>query len=61
MHGVLCSLVIAQDPIGDREATVAVGVDELAEGDVVASSRSFHQWRPHGPLVCDARYWALHH
>ena len=47
LHGVLGRLDVAQDPIRDREATVAVGVDELAEGDVVASPRPFHQRCPH--------------
>ena len=47
LHGVLGRLVVAQDPVRDREASVTVGVDELAEGDVVAPPRSFHQRCPH--------------
>src|SRR4029079_7262977 len=47
LDGVLRSLGIAQDPIRDGEAQVAVEVDELAESDVVAVLRSLDQPRPH--------------
>ena len=54
LHGVLGGFVIAQDPIRDREAAVAVGIDELAEGDVVALPRSFHQRSSHLDASCAA-------
>ncbi len=48
LHGVLGPLDIAQDPVGDGVAAVTVQVEELREGDVVASACSFEQPRSHG-------------
>jgi 4-hydroxy-2-oxoheptanedioate aldolase len=55
LDGVLGPLGIAQDPIGDGVAEVAVQVDELREGDVVTLSRPFDQPRPHGRFSSGAR------
>ena len=48
LDGVLGPLGIAEDPVGDRVAQVAVEVDQLGEGDVVAIPRPLDQPRPHG-------------
>ena len=55
LDGVLRPLRIAQDPIRDRVAQVAVEVDELREGDVVALACPFDQPRPHGRYSSGAR------
>jgi hypothetical protein len=47
VDGILCTFRIAQDPVGDRVAQVAVQVDEVGEGDVIALARPFGQPRPH--------------
>ena len=47
LDGVLGPLDIAKDPIRNGVETVAVEIDELLEGDVVASSCPFDQPRPH--------------
>jgi hypothetical protein len=47
LHRVLGSFDIAQDPIRDGEAQVAVQVDQLRERDIVAALGSFDQPRPH--------------
>ena len=55
LDGVLGPFRIAKDPIRDRVAQVAVEVDELAEGDIVAVSRPFDQPRPHVRYSSGAR------
>jgi hypothetical protein len=47
LDGVLGPLDIAKDPIRDGVATVAVQIDELLEGDIVARLCPFDQPRPH--------------
>ena len=60
LNGILGLLRVAKDPVRDRIAEVAVKVDELTEGDVVALLRPFDQPRPHLRLSLGARPWALH-
>ena len=55
LDGVLCTLGIAKDPIRDREAQVAVEVDELGEGDIVTLPCPFDQPRPHVRVSSGAR------
>ena len=59
LDGVLGAFDIAKDPVRDRVALVAVQVDELGEGDVVALPGPFDQPRPHEAASSGAR-WALH-
>ena len=47
VDGVLRPFRIAKDPVGDAIAQVAVEVDELGEGGIVALARPFDQPRPH--------------
>jgi hypothetical protein len=56
---VLCPLRVAQDPICDRVAQVAVEVDQFGEGDIVALPCLLDQPRPHERYSSGAR-WALH-
>ena len=55
LDGVLGPLRVAQDPIRDRVAQVAVEVDQLREGDVVALACQFDQPRPHERYSSGAR------
>lgn len=51
LHGVLCSIGIAKDPICDAKASAAVEVDERLEGEFIASSCPFdHPYRHGAPL-----------
>ena len=50
LDGVLGAFDIAKDPVRDGVAPIAVEVDELREGDVVASLCSLDQPRSHGRL-----------
>ena len=47
LNGVLGPLDIAKDPKRDGVATVAVEIDELPEGDIVAIACPFDQTRAH--------------
>ena len=58
LDGVLCPLRIPQDPVRDRVAEVAVEVDQLREGDVVALACPFDQPRPHWRYSSGARMGA---
>jgi 2-keto-3-deoxy-L-rhamnonate aldolase RhmA len=55
LDGVLGPLRIAQDPVGDAVAEVAVEVDQFREGDIVAVPCPFDQPRPHGRYSSGAR------
>jgi hypothetical protein len=58
LDGILRSFRIAQDPVRDGVAHVAIEVDEFREGAVVAIPRSFDQSRPHVRHSSDARVGA---
>ncbi|MEA2549270.1 MAG: hypothetical protein QOE42_1868 [Chloroflexota bacterium] len=47
LDGVLGAFDIAKDPVRDGVALVAVQVDQLPEGDIVAVAGLFDQPRPH--------------
>src|SRR5688572_1542255 len=55
LDGVLCPLRVAQDPICDRVAQVAVEVDQLGESGIVAVPCLFDQPRPHERYSSGAR------
>ena len=61
LDGVLRSFRIPEDPIRDRIAQVAVQVDELLEGDIVAVACPLDQPRPHVRYSSGARIGRFTH
>jgi len=60
LDGVLRPLRIPDDPVCDCAAAVTFQVDELGEGDIIATLRPFDQPRPHVRSLPTAPEWTLH-